>query len=64
MDPVLKEIYSLVVPAAPYVIAAYAVLWVGLFGYIAVVLGRLGRIERELHVVEEAVARKGVTAGS
>ena len=59
MDPVLKEIYSLVVPAAPYVLAAYGILWIGLFGYITVVLRRLGRIEAELRVVEEAVARRG-----
>jgi len=59
MDPVLKEIYSLVIPAAPYVLAAYGILWIGLFGYITVVLRRLGRIEAELRVVEEAVARRG-----
>ena len=58
MDPVLKEIYSLVVPAAPYVLAAYGILWIGLFGYITVVLRRLGKIEAELRVVEEAVARR------
>jgi CcmD family protein len=58
MDPVLKEIYSLVMPAAPYVLAAYGILWLGLFGYIAVVLRRLGRIEAELRVVEESVARR------
>lgn len=58
MDPVLKEIYSLVMPAAPYVLAAYGILWLGLFGYITVVLRRLGRIETELRVVEEAVARR------
>jgi CcmD family protein len=58
MDPVLSEIYSLVMPAAPYVLAAYGILWVGLFGYITVVLLRLGKIEAELRVVEEAVARR------
>jgi CcmD family protein len=58
MDPVLKEIYSLVMPAAPYVLAAYGILWIGLFGYITVVLRRLGKIEAELRVVEDAVARR------
>jgi len=58
MDPVLKEIYSLVMPAAPYVLAAYGILWLGLFGYITVVLRRLGKIEAELRVVEEATARR------
>jgi CcmD family protein len=59
MDPVLKEIYSLVMPAAPYVLAAYGILWVGLFGYIALVLRRLGRIESELRVLEESIAKRG-----
>jgi CcmD family protein len=58
MDPVLKEIYSLVMPAAPYVLAAYGILWIGIFGYITAVLRRLGRIEAELRVVEESVARR------
>jgi CcmD family protein len=58
MDPVLKEIYSLVLPAAPYVLSAYGILWIGLFGYITVVLRRLGKIEAELRVVEDAVARR------
>ena len=64
MDPVLKEIYSLVTPAAGYVLAAYLLLWVGLFGYVTAVLMRLGRIERELRVVEEAVARKSASPAS
>jgi CcmD family protein len=59
MDPVLKEIYSLVMPAAPYVLAAYGILWVGLFGYITLVLRRLGRIESELRVLEESIAKRG-----
>jgi CcmD family protein len=58
MDPVLKEIYSLVPIQAPYVLAAYGILWFGLFGYITLVLRRLGRIEAELRVVEEAVAKR------
>ena len=58
MDPVLKEIYQFVLPGAPYVLAAYGILWIGLFGYITVVLRRLGRIETELRIVEEAAARR------
>jgi CcmD family protein len=59
MDPVLKEIYTLVVPAAPYVIAAYVVLWLGVFGYLFALAGRLGRVEEQLAIVEETVSRKG-----
>ena len=62
MDPILKEIYSLVLPSAPFVIGVYVVAWVGLFGYVTVVLRRLSRIESELGVVEESIARKAAGA--
>ncbi len=58
MDPVLAQIYKLVLPAAPYVLAAYVVLWLGLFGYLFAVTRRLGRIEEQVSAVEEAVARR------
>ena len=35
-------------PAAPLVIAAYAVAWVRVFGYLWTIWRRLGRVEREL----------------
>lgn len=59
MDPVLKQIYQLVVPSLPYVIAAYGVLWLGLIMYVAVVMSRLGRLEKQLALVEEALAKRG-----
>ena len=59
MDPVLEEIYKTVLEAAPYVLAAYGLLWVGLFGYVFLVLRRVTQVERELAVVEAAVERRG-----
>lgn len=59
MDPVLQQIYSLVVPQLPYVIAAYAVLWIGLMVYVSMVLSRLSKLERQLVLVEETVAKRG-----
>jgi CcmD family protein len=58
MDPVLSEIYRTVTTAVPYVLAAYGLLWVGLFGYIAMALNRVGKLEKELALVEEAVASR------
>jgi len=58
MDPVLAEIYRTVFDAAPYVIAAYGLLWVGLGGYVFFVLRRLSGVEREIAVLEESVARR------
>ena len=62
MDPVLTEIYRTVITAVPYVLAAYGLLWVGLFGYITIVLMRLGRLEKQLVVVEESLTRRGPLA--
>jgi hypothetical protein len=56
MDPVLQEIYSTVLDAAPYVIAAYVLLWVGLF--VAFVLIRIGRVEKEVAVLEDSVEQR------
>jgi len=58
MDPVLSEIYKTVLGAAPYVLAAYALLWVGLMGYIALGIRRVSALEKELTILEEAVARR------
>jgi CcmD family protein len=59
MDPVMQQIYQLVVPSLPYVIAAYGVLWLGLMVYVVVVMSRLGRLEKQLALVEEALAKRG-----
>lgn len=58
MDGTLGQIYSLVLPQAPYVIAAYGILWIALVAYVAFVFKRLGGIEKQLVVVEEVLARK------
>jgi CcmD family protein len=62
MDPVLTEIYRTVITAVPYVLAAYGLLWVGLFGYITIVLMRLGKLEKQLVVVEESLSRRAPLA--
>jgi len=65
MDPVLSEIYRNVINAAPYVLAAYGLLWIGLFGYITMVLMRMSGLEKQLSVLEDAMAlRAGKTPGS
>lgn len=59
MDPVLQQIYQLVNPSLPYVIAAYGLLWLGLMVYVGVALRRVGRLERQLTLVEESLAKRG-----
>ena len=36
MDPILSEVYSTVLPAAPYVLAAYIGIWLVLFIFVLV----------------------------
>lgn len=62
MDPILTEIYRNVVNAVPYVLAAYGLLWLGLFGYIAFVLNRLGGLEKQISVLESTMARREAAA--
>ena len=59
MDAVTKEIFALVSPSLPYVIGVYATLWAGLMIYVGVTLSRLGRLERQLALVEDAMAKQG-----
>ena len=58
MDPVLAQIYQLVVPSLPYVIGAYGILWLGLMVYVGVTLNRLGKLEKQLALVEDALDKR------
>jgi CcmD family protein len=58
MNAIQAEIYQLVVPSMPYILAAYGVLWLGLMVYVGVVLMRLGKLEKQLALVEEAYAKR------
>lgn len=59
MDPVLAQIYQLVVPSMPYVLGAYGILWIGLMVYVGVALSRIGKLEKQLVLVEDAIAKRG-----
>ena len=62
MDATNAELYKLVLADAPYVIGAYAILWVALIVYITTVLRRLLRLEKEMVVLEETAARRSGSA--
>lgn len=44
-------------PAAPLLITAYAFVWVALAIYIWSIWARLGRVERELHALQQKSGR-------
>lgn len=53
MNSILADIYSTVVPSAPYIIAAYALLWVALLVYILVIARGTKRAERQMGLIED-----------
>ncbi len=55
MDPILAEVYSTVLPAAPYVIAAYAGIWVVLFVFVFLIGRRAKRTAADLAALEQAL---------
>ena len=56
MNPMLAEIYSTILPSAPYIIAAYALLWVALLAYVLIIFRGTKKAEAQLMLLEEAVA--------
>jgi CcmD family protein len=53
--PVSRAAQPETVPASRLVLAAYGFAWVMLFGYLWSIWTRIGRVERELHVVKRRV---------
>ncbi len=58
MDPILQEIYSTVLGGAPFVIGAYALLWVVLLVYILYISLSLKKTEKQMAALEEALREK------
>ena len=58
MDPILAEVYSTVLPAAPFVIGAYVGSWVALAVYVFVLVRRSKRTERDLDALRQALASR------
>lgn len=56
MDPVLAEIYSTIIPSAPYIIAAYALLWIALLAYVLVIMRGVKRANARMALIEEELA--------
>lgn len=57
MDPIQAEIFSSVLTAAPYVIAAYVGMWLVLLIYIIFSHRSLKKTEQQLAALEEAVGQ-------
>lgn len=55
MNPILADIYSTVVPSMPFIIGAYALVWVALLVYVIIVVRGLKKTEAQMAVLEESV---------
>ena len=64
MNPILADIYSTILPSAPYIIAAYALLWVALLVYVLMVFRGTKKATAQLTLLEEAVADQQAVAGA
>lgn len=53
MNPILEEIYSTVIPSAPYLIAAYALVLAALLVWLLAQFRRQSNLSRRLDVLEE-----------
>ena len=58
MNPILADIYSTVIPSAPFVIAAYAIVWAALLVYVIITVRGLKKTEAQMALLEEAVKNK------
>ena len=62
MNPILSDMYSTVVPSAPFIIGAYALVWLALLVYVIVIVRGLKKTEAQMAVLEEALAKRGADA--
>lgn len=55
MDPILSEVYSIVLPAAPYVIAAYVGILLALFAFVLLLWRKSKRTEADIDALKRAL---------
>ncbi len=58
MNSILAEIYSTILPSAPFLIAAYALVWASLFVFLFAQYRKVTGVERRLTLLEEAAEDK------
>ena len=54
----MDDIYRSVLPAAPYVIVAYTLVWITFIVYLGLAIRRIGRLEQQVSVLESSVERR------
>lgn len=62
MNSVLVEIYSTIIPSAPYLIAAYALIWLVLLAFVFVVHRNVKKANARMALIEEELAKRASQA--
>jgi Flp pilus assembly protein TadB len=55
MDPIIAEVYSTVMPSAPYVVAAYVLIWAALLVFVVAMFRRTRRTQKDIDALREAL---------
>ncbi len=63
MDPILSEVYSTVLPAAPYVLAAYVGILLTLFAFVFSLWRKSKRTEADIDALKRALDDRERSAG-
>lgn len=63
MDPILSEVYSTVLPAAPYVLAAYVGILLTLFAFVFSLWRKFKRTEVDIDALKRALEDRERRAG-
>ena len=58
MDPILEEVYSTIIPSAPYVIGAYALIWAILLAFVIAMLAKTKRTQKDIDALKDAIERR------
>jgi len=64
MNPILSDMYSTVIPSAPFIIGAYALVWLALLVYVIVIVRGLKKTKAQMAVLEEALAKREADASA
>ena len=63
MDPILSEVYSTVLPAAPYVLAAYVGILLALLAFVFPLWRKSKRTEADIDALKRALEDRERRAG-
>lgn len=58
MDPILSEVYSTVLPAAPFVLAAYVGILLALFVFVLSLWRKSKRTEADIEALRRALGER------